>query len=544
MERAMVTTNQRKPNIADFLSSPSAYSDAPLSVDTRETHISRIYLTKKSAFKLKKPVRYDFLDFSSPELRHAACDAELRLNRRLAPGVYKAVLPVCRDGRGNLSIDGGGPPVDWLVQMKRLDDRNSLKSRIESGLTTESEISALSHLLAQFYAGQAPLMTKSLEYRQTLARHVDANRYELYQRLAPQDGQHDGPDYAQQIDRSYAAQMRFIKLKSDVFDDRVCDGRIVDGHGDLRPEHVYFEPEPIVIDCIEFNAEFRHNDIIDELAFLAMECDFLDAGAIGEQVIRAYSELSHDVPPAGLITFYKCYRACVRAKVAAIRSEQSDSAQTHPFETEAATYLRLADRFSSELGPNLIMTVGGLMGTGKTTLADEISSQLFGLALHTDNVRQEVFDPHADNGNGSGNGSHRAPRVDYGKGNYTSSSRRQVYDEMLGRLPGLIQSNPTVVLDGTFSQESTRQRVARLSDELSAKWLHVECVCSRETALERIQNRQATGDSPSEARPEIYDAQITEYQAPQGGANVVTVDTTLPFGQQIEGVLEAVERLI
>lgn len=543
MERAMVTTNQRKPDVSDFLSSPRAYAAAPLSVDTRETHISKVYLTKKSAYKLKKPVRYDFLDFSSPELRHAACDAELRLNRRLAPGVYKAVLPVCRDVRGSLSIDGEGLPVDWLVQMKRLDDRNSLKSRIESGVTTRSEISALSDRLAQFYAGQTPLMTKSLEFRQTLALHIDANRYDLHQRLAQHDGERDGPGYARQIDRSYAAQMRFIKLKSDVFDDRVCDGRIVDGHGDLRPEHIYFDPEPIVIDCIEFNAEFRHNDIIDELAFLGMECDFLGASAIGEQVIRAYSKLSHDVPPASLISFYKCYRACVRAKVAAIRSGQADSAETHPFETEAATYLGLADRFASELGPNLIITIGGLMGTGKTTLADEISSQLFGLALHTDNVRQEVFNPHDGNGNG-GNGSRHVPRTDYGKGNYSNSSRRQVYDEMIGRLPGLIQSNPTVVLDGTFSQESTRQRVARVSEGLSAKWLHVECVCSRETAIERIRSRQAAANSPSEARPDIYDAQIAEYQAPQRGTHVVTVDTTLPFGQQIEGVLDAVEKLI
>ena len=582
----MVTTNQRKHDVAGFLSKPSAYADEPLRVEIRETHISKVFLTKRYAFKLKKPVHYDFLNFSTPELRRTACEAELKLNRRLAPGVYKAVVPVCQDGRGTLSINGTGQPVDWLVQMKRLDDRNSLRSRIESRVTTPHELAALGAVLARFYSGQAPLMTISLEFRQTLARHIEANWVDLHQRLASpaesseteseglrndeqktvHDPKTDDPktvheerrEFSTQIDRTYAAQMRFLKLKSDVFDDRVCDGRIVDGHGDLKPEHIYFEPDPLVIDCIEFNAEFRRNDIIDELAFLAMECDYLGADSIGSQFIRTYSELSGDVPPSRLISFYKCYRACVRAKVAAIRSQQSDSPAQHPFENEASRYLGLATRYADELGSNIVMTVGGLMGTGKTTLADEISGQLHGVALHTDVVRQEVFGVGNHHGGNHDGGNHHGGRirngdengkaaerpVEYDGDKYSDANRLHVYDEMLGRLASLLRSNPTVVLDGTFSLDATRQHVEQLSRELGAKWLHVECGCSRETAVDRIRRRQLAGVSASEAYPELYDEQVARYQPPASATRVVTVDTTKPFGQQIEVVLAAILELI
>lgn len=501
----------KQTELVEFLKSPSSYPDSTKQVEVKETHISTVFLTDHFAYKLKKSVRYDFLDFSTPELRRRACQQEVSLNRRLAVGVYLGVIPICLED-GRLVIDGKGEPVDWLVKMKRLDDAHSLQSLLSTKQLQSSQQAALANRLANFYANLSPKTAKCCEFRRAVSDHIHANRDDLLQRTS---------GVSHSIEYIHSAQLRFLNVMSDLFDARVCDGRLVDGHGDLKPEHIYFAPNPIVIDCIEFNPEYRHNDVIDELSFLSMECDRLNSHDVGRQIIDAYSQTCQDFPSSQMISFYKCYRACVRAKVAAFRAQQTTGQIQERYLRRLDSYIEFANAYARELGPKLVITVGGLMGTGKSTLAREITERLNAKILQTDVIRREVIPSNERSDS-------------YGTAKYSQDNRERVYDELFKRLPALLSASPTVVLDGTFGQDSLRRAAQNRAKEVSAEWLHLECKCPAQLSIERINNRQAVGNSHSEARAEFYRSQVADYEPPHNGPNTLTIDTSETNVQRVE----------
>ena len=498
-------------DVFSMMELPATYPECPSNVEVIETHISWVFLTERFAYKLKKPVRFDFLDFSTPELRRRACQRELTLNRRLAGNVYLDVLPITKDVHGSLRLEGKGTPVDWVVKMRRLPaDRTLERLALDGGLTSR-DVRNLANVLATFYSRKAPLMLRATDWLQQIRKHVQSNLHELV-RLMPGD--------ESRIHRSHSAQLRFLWLNSHLLENRVCDGRIVDGHGDLRPEHVYLTSNPLIIDCIEFNDEYRQNDIVDELSFFAMECDRLGIPAVGEALLSRYAKVSEDVPDPSLVSFYKTYRASVRAKVAAIRAEQavSDACES----PSAQQYLARTDAYLGELGPPLLIVVGGLMGTGKSTLATALASALPAPLFQTDQIRTELCGKpdHSDAHN---------------EGRYSETTRLRVYEEMVARAGRELERAATVIVDGTFSSPAARELVERLARRTGAEMLLIKCVCPRADVLERISQRLQHGDDVSEARPDLYDKQAAEDSL--GSANrVFCVDTTLGLTSQLDAV--------
>ena len=516
--------------VVEFLKQPRSYPHHPESVELRETHISWVFLAGREAYKLKKPVRFDFLDFSSLDLRKAACEAELRLNRRLSPSVYRGLVPVCQSKAGKLSLDGAGEPVDWLVRMRRLDDARTLEavlSHPDAAANCEPQIRAVAEHLAKFYVSQAPITTRIGEFREQLRHHIADNQHQLLQLDALESAQNT-------IRLVHAAQMRFLVVHQEVLDDRVRDGRIVDGHGDLRPEHIYLNHEPLVIDCIEFNDEYRINDIADELAFLAMECDRLHVASVGKLLFEAYAEESHDVVPPRLLAFYKAYRACVRAKVAALRGQQLDSnASTPSGERERSLehiYLELAEQYVGDLESRLVILVGGLMGSGKSTLAAQIGEQLSGEIISSDVVRQQLTQP----------GTVPQAAEAYGEGKYSTQSRMDTYRAMMSYAADAMAHNNLVILDATFSTHDMRQLAFQFAESHGAKIVQVQCNCPRDVALQRLADRARAGDSASEAKPEHFDLQAADSQEATSAFPLVDVDTTLALARQREAVLDIV----
>ena len=202
----------------------------------------------------------------------------------------------------------------------------------------------------------------------------------------------------------------------------------------------------------------------------------------------------------------------------------------------ARSYLRFADSYVPEFAPPLILAVGGLMGSGKTTLASAVSRALSGQTLHTDTIRDELANKKKLD--------LRDKSTDFGEGKYASENRNLVYEEMLRRVPDRLDRNPTIVLDGTFSTEDSRIRVATVADRLNAQWLHVECVCPQEVSLQRMESRTITGDpTGSEGRPDLYRQQLAEYESPPQGDRFADVDTTQPVSRQVESVIKAVREL-
>jgi len=325
-----------------FLMQPRPYPDAPDRVEAIETHMSWVFLTRLYAWKLKKPVHYDFLDFRSLEARRLNCEEEVRLNRRLAPKIYIGTVPLTADAAGQLQLGGDGAAVDWLVQMHRLPADRMLDRAIEAGTVQAGEIAQVARLLAQFYSSAAPEPVTPSAYRSGITASLATNRDDLLD-----------PDFGLPGDavRTVAGRiLRFLTAQAALFDRRVQQGRIVEGHGDLRPEHIFLGPNPAVIDCLEFNRDFRILDPVDELAFLAMECAQLGAGGIGDGILEACCRELDDRPPAELVTFFKAHRAMLRARLAILHLRDPGITESRRWRTRALAYLDLAVAYSGSLG--------------------------------------------------------------------------------------------------------------------------------------------------------------------------------------------------
>lgn len=325
-----------------FLSRPAAYPGAATAVEAIETHMAWVFLTRSRAYKLKKPVRYAFLDFSTLEARRRDCEEEVRLNRALAPDVYLGTVPLTA-GDGGLAVGGGGSVVDWLVVMRRLERARMLDRGLAEGAWTSPQIDAVVAWLVRFYAQARRVSISPAKYRARLAREIEEDRAELValRRLGA----------AETRASAVAAELQaFIHRCAALLDARVDARRIVEGHGDLRPEHVYLGPPPAVIDCIEFNASFRELDVVDDLAFLALECERLGAAEVGRLVLDAYARQSKDRPTPALVAFYMGRRALLRAKIALWHLRDHEVRREHEWVARALRYVELAEAHAAHAG--------------------------------------------------------------------------------------------------------------------------------------------------------------------------------------------------
>ncbi len=286
-----------------FLRQTEAYPDRPAQVEVVETHMAWVFLTDRLVYKMKKPVRYEFLDFSTLERRRLDCEAEVRLNRRLAPDVYLGSVALTREAGGRLRLEGDGEVVEWLVKMVRLPSERMLDRMIAAGDIDTDALQDAAGVLANFYA-QAPREPLSPDFhRQRYAQGIADH----HRRLAAHG--HD-PALADRVRKGLLA---FIARRPQLLEARARAGRIVEAHGDLRPEHLCLIEPPVFIDCLEFNRAFRLLDPADELAFLAMECEFGGAAQAGDILFETCTARLRDRPEPVLVHFYKAFRAQLRA---------------------------------------------------------------------------------------------------------------------------------------------------------------------------------------------------------------------------------------
>lgn len=324
-----------------FLRQQTSFPEPTYRVEAIETHMSWVFLTDGYAYKLKKPVRHDFLDFSTIEARRHYCEEEVRLNRRLAAKTYLGTVALTLDALGHLQLDGGGAAIDWLVKMHRLPTQQMLDYAIKHGTANEQDIRRVATRLAGFYRACAPIAIDPGEYRSRFLINIDAHLREL-----------SVPAYqlsAEQVSAICQAQRTVLQNMAGMFDERVKSGKIVEGHGDLRPEHICLDPELSIIDCLEFSRDLRIVDPADELGFLALECDRLGAPDFGALLMRTYGEMSDDSPAAALIHFYQSYRACLRATIAIRHLNEEKFRYSPEWPRRAREYLQLAERHIAAL---------------------------------------------------------------------------------------------------------------------------------------------------------------------------------------------------
>lgn len=324
------------------LRDPAAYGGRAKSIEVVETHMSWVFLADRLVFKLKKPARYDGLDCSLLETRHHYCQEEVRLNRRLAPEVYLEVTPLCQDRQGTLLVGAGGEIVDWLVCMRRLPAALMLDRLIGQSMATPSHMRRVAEHLAAFYRQLAPAVTDASSFAARLRREIDELERELRE---PAYGM-PGADVQAVCHRLRAALAGW----GEVLDARVRAGWIVEGHGDLRPEHVWLGEPLAIIDCLEFSAELRTLDVADELGFLALECERLGAPQLGRALFDAFADIAGDVPDPALVDFYQAFRACVRANIAIRHLRDACYRDDPKWPRRARQYLALAAARMAEGG--------------------------------------------------------------------------------------------------------------------------------------------------------------------------------------------------
>ncbi|HEV2188337.1 MAG TPA: hypothetical protein VGR70_14100 [Stellaceae bacterium] len=317
-----------------FLRNPGNYPGRESTIEVAETHFSWVFLTEKHAYKLKKPAHGEGFDFRSVERRLRNVLVEIRLNRRLAPEVYLGIVALTLEPDGALKPGGSGTPVDWLVKMIRLDAGNMLDRRLVEGNWHYGELEAVAHRLAGFFADApraaltppAQLAQIRGELRRALASLSRLGAPRLRSMAAP-------------VVRTIDA---FLSRRAALFRRRIAERRLVDGHGDLRPEHVYIDGIPQIIDCIEFRADLRQLDPICEIAFLALECDRLGRSPIAYRLMRRYRERTGDRPPPVLFFFFTALNALVRARLAVDHIAEPGTRSREEWVARAASYLAVA----------------------------------------------------------------------------------------------------------------------------------------------------------------------------------------------------------
>lgn len=342
-----LSTNAAEPTLdakVEFLSGPDAYRSLAGEVVRRETHMSWVFLVGDRVYKLKKPVRFPYLDFSTLTRREAACRAELRLNRALAPDIYLDVLPLVVTGKG-MAIGGDGAVVDWLVVMRRLDERLMLEPLLIDRQVDIPRLDALVATLTEFYRSATPVFLSPAVHLADWQRSLDYNQRVL---IDPRFG--IPPGRVRRIDR---AQRLFLRRHGALIAARLRHRHIVEGHGDLRPEHIWLGDKVEIIDCLEFNARLRVVDPFDEVAFLSLECERLGAPWVAAYIERRMKRMLRDGPVEDLFTFYRCHRATLRARLAIAHLLEEHPRTPEKWPRLAATYLTLAETSARKLEASL-----------------------------------------------------------------------------------------------------------------------------------------------------------------------------------------------
>jgi aminoglycoside phosphotransferase family enzyme/predicted kinase len=505
------------------LASPEFYPHPTTAVTIRETHISKVFLTGRYVYKVKKAVNLDFLDFTSLQKRRYYCYRETVLNRRLSENVYLGVEEI-RRYRGRYRFGGPGRTVEVAVKMRQLPEDAALVQLLRHGRLPPGAMARLAERLARFYDAAATGDEIDAFGSLAMIRRNCEENFSQMQGFAPEVLD------ATMVHIVRSATLSFLKRRRELFQARISAGRIRDGHGDLRAGHVYFDDGIQIIDGIEFNDRFRYADTVSDLAFLAMDLDREGFHQDSQELVEAYTRVVGDRDLYTLLDFYKCYRAMVRAKVAGFRLRELTPV-SHLYRrtlAEARDFLELAYRYAAQFTRPTLWVVFGLPASGKTRIAGELARILKVAALHSDVVRKQLF----------GVPSEQAVDVAFESGIYSRESSQLVYGKLLRLAQEELQRGNSVIVDATFSRGHHRDEAQRLASDADANLCLVECRAPLELLAKRLKKRER-GRELSDARLHHLERFLDRFEAADAmqAEHRIVVDTSRPVEENIHRIL-------
>ncbi len=512
------------------LQNPLIYPDNPERVSLIQTHISAVFLTGEHAYKIKKPVNFGFLDFTTLEKRKYYCGREIVLNRRLSPEIYLGVVEI-RCSAGQISLgEGPGEIVEYAVLMKQLPPDCTMDRRLARGEITPERVDRLAAKIARFHAHAetGPAISRYGEI-ETVRGNVEENFTQTEKYVGPVLP----PETLHEIREE---NRRFMDRRLDLFSQRrVREGKIRDCHGDLHLRHVCLNEEILIFDCIEFNDRFRFSDVASDFAFLLMDLDYHREPLVSADLASRYLRISRDWSLFLLLHFYKSYRAYVRGKVTCFRLDDPaiSAAEKSRASEDARRYFELSRHYALGLNRPALFVVSGLMGTGKSTLARSLSEALGWEWLRSDVVRKELAEISPLE--------HRFE--EFRQGIYSPDFSRRTYHALLQRASELLGSGESVVLDASFTKQADREQALAAARQAGAEFLLVECRCSDEEIQRRLARRPAQKDEPSDGRWGIFFDQKRDYEKVEG----IPSDLFLPLnteGRAEEGLARVFRHLL
>ncbi len=483
--------------IVAFLRDPASYPGAADRVDVVETHAAMVFLVGHDAYKIKKAVTFSYLDFGTPDKRKAACDYELQINQPHAPQIYLDVVHITREATGELAIGGAGTPVEWALHMRRFPDKSLLGDVIKAGGPSAGFMDRLADEIARYQAAAPVVHDHAASGRMSLIVDQLCAAFNKGAEFLP-------PTEIRQFETAAKTALRQC---SDLLDNRGRQGYVRRCHGDLHLSNIIaLDGEPVLFDAIEFNDDIATVDILYDLAFLLMDLGHRKQDAHANRILNRYlSQVGNDERLAGLqaMPLFMACRAGVRAMVAVTRLQQTSGAErSSDTGADARSYLGEATRYLVPHGPRLV-AVGGLSGTGKTSVARALASRIArcpgAVHLRTDIERKHMF------------GVDETTRLP--KDSYTREASDAVYERVLHKARIALQAGHTVIADAVFLDPCERAAIEQVTGDAGAAFAGVWLEADEQVLVDRVSARK--GDA-SDATADVVRFQLKRLGDPVG----------------------------
>jgi len=479
------------------MSDPAIYPHRPAGVEVIQTHISVVFIAGDLVYKVKKPVNFGFLDYTTLEKRQHFCHQEVILNSRFSERIYLGVVEIC-SGPGGINLRGGGDAVEAAVVMRHIPQDRTMIRMLEDDKITPEILDRLADRLAFFHSVAATGPEISLFGSSDVIRR---NLAENFEQTVPFVGSTiDRETHEAVVSLSFA----FLETHEDLIAMRMKGGFIRDCHGDLHLEHVVILDEIMLYDCIEFNDRFRYSDTASDLGFLLMDLDFRGYPAYADRIARRYARTSGDRDVLKLLGLYRSYRAFVRGKVLSFSLEEPEIS---PEEKAAAAgtatdYFRLARSYLvPPLHPALIVT-SGLMASGKSFMAAQLAKRLGIVPLRSDEVRKELH--------GLTPAEHQLDK--FRQGIYTPGATDLTYRALLDEARRELEQGKSVIVDASFSRLADRKAALEVAQAAGARFRLIECTAPDDVIRSRLTARAGKRDEPSDGRWEIFPQHKAAYE--------------------------------
>lgn len=505
---------------------PAAYPHPAAAVRLIQTHVSWIFLAGEYAYKIKKPVNFGFLDFSTLDRRLFYCHEELRLNRRLCPEIYLDVVKV-RETPGGAAFHGEGQIIDYAVKMIRLPDERMADRLLAEGRLSGSDVKHIAATVAAFH--QQALTGGEINRYGSLGT-IRSNWEENFQQA--------GDFIAVTITRKDLALIRewteqFMAAKAGLFSERVTGGFIRECDGDLHLENICLTKQVCIFDCIEFNSRFRYSDTAADIAFLLMDLEFHGRRDLARIFLEEYIAASGDAGVSDLVDFYSIYRAFIRGKVESFRLKDPGIplAEKEAAKEKAMGYFRLARGYilRQRLTPALV-AVCGLTGSGKSTIAAALARELGLELLSSDRIRKEL----------AGVPLRQHSHDQYGCGLYAPAASKATYRQLLDRADSSLTAGQRVIVDATCQKREVRENLHRLAARHGVPLYLFVAEAPAEVIRGRLAERVRQGTDISDGNWEIYLRQREEFEPVLAGEGAsVIVDSSAPLNDTLDVILSS-----